>query len=426
MPTSMNPIAPLSPIEVLPADVSESDAFAGDGTSLRLRHKARMRDDRYQRRFAAATHFLADIAEGQTNPYELRRLMSGETVLNLARYGLQETMTSGDFTNLFGDILDRRLLDQYNTVPPSWRQYCSVENLADFRTANRFTLSGLRQPLNKVAQQSGYDSRNVRDGKYTIALSKWGTTVPIDWESIINDDLNAFLRIPNLMVDSVANTEEQEVAKLICDSSGFLTSVFSNANGNIVNTTNGASSTNPALSTSGIQDAFTVLMSQVEKDANGNTISPIALRGAILLVPQHLAIPAQNFVTNLTQITIGATGSSSASNVVAYTMPEWLKNLRVAVNYYLPLVNTTAGKTTWYLIADPTNTRPCLTVANLRGRSAPELFQREANARRLGGGALDPMEGSFENDTVEYKLRHVFGTTVMDPKGIVVSNGTGS
>jgi hypothetical protein len=33
---------------------------------------------------------------------------------------------------------------------------------------------------------------------------------------------------------------------------------------------------------------------------------------------------------------------------------------------------------------------------------------------------------SFENDTIDYKVRHVFGGTRVDPKMAVASTGTGS
>ncbi len=87
-------------------------------------------------------------------------------------------------------------------------------------------------------------------------------------------------------------------------------------------------------------------------------------------------------------------------------------------------MNTTAGKTTWYLFSDPNVARQFIEMGFLRSHEAPELFRKLPNAQRLGGG-VDPMDGSFENDSVGYKLRHVFGGTTMDVKGAVVSRGDG-
>jgi hypothetical protein len=62
----------------------------------------------------------------------------------------------------------------------------------------------------------------------------------------------------------------------------------------------------------------------------------------------------------------------------------------------------------------------------LRGHAEPEIFIKEPNARRVGGGIVNPMDGDFETDSVEYKLRHVFGGSILDPKMSVGSNGSGS
>ncbi len=64
--------------------------------------------------------------------------------------------------------------------------------------------------------------------------------------------------------------------------------------------------------------------------------------------------------------------------------------------------------------------------AFLRGHEEPELFIKEPNARRVGGGPVDPMDGNFENDSIDYKVRHVLGVSRIDPKATVASNGSGS
>jgi hypothetical protein len=38
------------------------------------------------------------------------------------------------------------------------------------------------------------------------------------------------------------------------------------------------------------------------------------------------------------------------------------------------------------------------------------------NAIRIGGGVVGAEEGSFETDGVDYKVRHVFGGSLLEPK----------
>jgi hypothetical protein len=80
-------------------------------------------------------------------------------------------------------------------------------------------------------------------------------------------------------------------------------------------------------------------------------------------------------------------------------------------------VDTSANKnTTWYLFADPGVGRPAMEMGFLRGHETPELFMKSSNSVRIGGGLTGAEEGSFENDGIDYKVRHVFGGGLLDPK----------
>jgi hypothetical protein len=97
------------------------------------------------------------------------------------------------------------------------------------------------------------------------------------------------------------------------------------------------------------------------------------------------------------------------------------------VNPYIPIVASSShGSTTWFLHSAPTNGRPAFEVGLLRGHTEPEIFIKEPNQRKVGGGVVNPMDGDFDTDSIEYKVRHVFGGTVEDPKMTVGSNGSGS
>ena len=39
---------------------------------------------------------------------------------------------------------------------------------------------------------------------------------------------------------------------------------------------------------------------------------------------------------------------------------------------------------------------------------------------------VDPTEGDFESDSIDYKLRHIIGASQGDPKMAVSSDGSGS
>jgi len=66
---------------------------------------------------------------------------------------------------------------------------------------------------------------------------------------------------------------------------------------------------------------------------------------------------------------------------------NWAKNIvRLAVNYYLPIIDTTYGNTGWYLFANPESGRPAIEMGFLRGHKTPELFMKLPNAVAIGEG----------------------------------------
>jgi hypothetical protein len=97
--------------------------------------------------------------------------------------------------------------------------------------------------------------------------------------------------------------------------------------------------------------------------------------------------------------------------------------VQLVINPWLPIVDTTKGATAWYLFADPGMGRPALEVGFLRGHETPELFLKSPNATRIGGGPVAAEDGDFETDGVNYKVRHVYGGSLIEPKAAVASPG---
>jgi hypothetical protein len=393
-------------LDVLP-DVGTWDAsqastatiYAGEGTSLsaRLRGGRRTGNPEYRRRLLEAAHLY-------------KRVLAGNQ-----RAGLDfiEAMTTSDFTNLFGDILDRQLLAAYNQAPIQWDRVAKRGRVRDFRTVKRFTLDGGEAVLDAVAQQAEYPAASLTDAEYSYAVTKRGRRLHLSWETLINDDLDAFRDLPDRLGNAARRSEERFATDLYAGTTGPDGTFFASGNANIV-------TSNPALSIQALQTAYTVLAAQLDTDS-----SPIYIDGTVLVVPPALEVTANNII-NATEILAGTGGGDGTGNDQLRAI-NWMRNrVSVVVNPWLPIISTTNGGTSWYLFANPSTGRPAAEVGFLIGHEQPELFQKLANAVRVGGGLLAPEEGDFGTDSVEWKIRHVFGGTLMDPKSAVASNGTGS
>lgn len=398
----LNPAAPAD-AAALSRIISESGRRAG------ARH-----DPAHLARVAEAAEFLADVLDGRRSPF-----------------WLQEALSTSDFPLLMGDILDRQLLGRYAEVTPTWSNYAKRGTVRDFRTVRRLQQDGLEGRLYpnypRPEMAAPIADENLTETGYTYAVSVYEKTAALNWRMLINDDLDAFRTIPDRLARGARRTEEYFATTLFVDASGPHASLYTSGNHNIVNTTNGASATNPALSISALQDGMTVLMRQT--DANGE---PIALEAVELVVPPTLAITAQNILNAIQlELTIAggtvdnpASGTTGGQRLIAQ---NWMKGrVRLSVNYYIPTVASSAhGSTSWFLFANPDASRPALEMGFLRGYEQPGLFQKAPNMQRIGG-AVDPVMGDFDTGELTYKVMHILGGTRLDGRATVASNGSGS
>ena len=371
---------------------SNTNLFSGLGTGARHVQKGK----KYQESFNAALALYADVCAG-------RKRFDRFT----------EAMTTDDFPFLFGDIIDRQLLANYLEYPQTYRNFCKVGTVSDFRTVRRLTTSGSEGVLPIVNEQAEYPETAIGEGRYSYAVKKYGRRIPFSWETMINDDLDALQDIPARLGRAARRTEQKFVTDLYCSTAGPDGTFYSSGNSNIV-------TSNPVLSTSALQTAMTILAAQTDEDDE-----PIFIDAVELVVPPALEITALN-IMNALEIRLQTSGGGiSAQQLDAV---NWMKNrVRLSVDPYIPIVASSSnGNTSWFLFASPANGRPALEIGFLRGHTSPEIFIKSPNAQAVGGGGVSPMDGDFDTDSIQYKLRHVLGGTTLDPKMTVASNGSGS
>lgn len=369
-------------------EASLGKLFGGDGQGVR--HNRTGPD--YLARLNEATAFVGQI-------------MSGARPM----HHLQEVMTTSDFPQLFGDVIDRMLLGNYLETPATYRNYMKIATVPDFRSVKRFAIDGAESVLSVVPQDTEYPAASLADSQFTYAVEKRGRRLPFSWETIVNDDLGAFRDVVERMGRAARRSEEKFATDLFVNSTGPDPTFFSAGNFNII-------TGNPALSIAGLQTGFITMSNQ--RDTEGE---PIFVEGMQLVVPPALEVTAMNILNALEIRARTSGGGTAAQDIVAV---NWVKTrLTLQVNYYLPIVDTTSGDTAWYLFANPSTGRPAAEVGFLRGHEQPEVFIKSPNASRAGGGAEDPMNGDFDTDSIQYKLRHVFGGTLLDPKAAAASTG---
>jgi hypothetical protein len=371
----------------------------------------------------------AAVAEGsaltgrrrQYSPQHLARMDDALRIFEGACTGrhaglaaLEEALSTSDFPVVFGDVLDRELLAQYEQLPSIWPQFARRTTVMDFRAKKFVDLIGGRGLLEKVPELDEYPQRKPTDGFYTLTVGKFGGRFSLSWEDIINDDLGALQDLPNRLAQGAKDTEDYTATQMLTDGVGPNDVLFG---ATVINgTTSNLLTGNPALTTQALSDALTAITSRLDPDGR-----PIAISGFALVVPPALQVAAYQIV-NATSIILNPDSAAMRVNV-----GNWLQGkVTIVVNHWLPVIDTSANKnTTWYLVPLPSTPRPAVVMGFLRGHETPDLRIKADGGNRLGGGAVAPEDGSFENDDIAYRCRHVLGSTTIDPIAAAVSNGTG-
>lgn len=383
-----------------------------DGVRMSAVRNSRMRDPKYKVKLTEAINLVSDVLKGRRSPLLL-----------------QEVMTTDDFPQYFGDILDRTLLAKYQLWVPNWTAFAKRATVRDFRPAKIIPpVYGADGPLDEVHEAAPYPDANLSEQTpIEWRVKKYGRRVPFSWETIINDDLDQLTDIPERLARAARRTEHRLVTQLFVGASGPNTTMYHNNYGNIVNTTNGASTSNPVLSITGLQEALKVF-SKMEDE----TGEPILREYITLVVPPALEVTANNMMNALqifdsSLLGGGAPGSNGSGDRILQ-MNNWMaRRMNVVVDPYIPrFANSANGDTSWFVFANPGYSREAIRIGFLAGHENPEIWMKSPNAVRVGGGAVSPMSGDFDTDSVEYRIRHVVGVVQVDPKATVMSNGSGT
>lgn len=333
---------------------------------------------------------------------------------NLRRYMMEEAQTTSDFPLLFGAVMERTLLAKYSLLDSDWRTYTKVGTQNDFKAADILGVYGLEQPLLQVAERGEYKADTMGEGKISNTLAKFGRKFSMSWETIINDDMGAFADIAQRLATSAQLTEWIKATQLFVSSTGPKASFFGNSITHPIDGQTGIDNLTDALLTEpNFIAAYTALTTRRDKAGNPIVITRVH---AVVLPAQQ--IPMLKLLSNAALIT-GANATQTSENVLA-KLP-----ITVHVNPYIPAVDTSVNvNKSWYLFGE--GGVPAMQMNFLKGHETPEVVQKASDKVSVSGGAVGAMDGDFDSDTNEWRVRHVLGGTTIDPRMGYASDGSGS
>lgn len=267
---------------------------------------------------------------------------------------IQAAFASHQIADLLSAVVNKFLLQGFNSVENAWQRISAVRSVNDFKAINLFRLNGDFK-FKKVGNGGELKTANATDYKRSLSAETWGIMTQITRQDMYNDDLNALSAIPQRMGRGSALALNETIwAEFLSSNATYYQSVTAAA-GN-------------ALSLSSLKTAATAYRKLSDPDGN-----PLGIAPRILLVPPELEITAAELMSSSVLIADGVGNSSSRAP----------SNNVLRGRYDVVVSNYLTSATTWFLMADGADLS-ALDVVFLNGQQTPIIENVMADADKLG------------------------------------------
>ena len=285
--------------------------------------------------------------------------------------------TTDDFPYILANVANKTLRRAYEAAPQTFRPFCRRVTLPDFKQVTRAQF-GDAPALQAVTEHGEFRRGTVGEAREQWSLATYGRIVGVTRQVLVNDDLDAFTRLPAMFGRRAADLESDVVWAILTDNAamGDNVALFDAAHGNLASTT-----TAPSITSLGA--ARTAMRKQTSL---GGTYLNVEAR--YLMAPPELETVIQQLLAGVTAQTTSAVNPFSG----AYTA------------LIEPRLSTAA--TAWYMAADPSQV-DTIEYGYLQGEE----------------GVMIESRSGFDVDGVEIKARLDFGAKAIDWRGLYKNAG---
>ena len=362
--------------QALHVNADETDKFraaAADGLRLRLGARLeRPADGAEAFRGAHLIDLAREIVERGGE-----RVGNGMSYMELAK----RAMGTGDFPIILGNVANAILLDSYRAAPSTWRGWCGVGSLSDFKVQKTVRLSETGD-LELIPEGGEYVMADFAEAEDGIQLYTYGKKFALTRQAIVNDDLRAFTRLPTLFGSAAARTVNRAVYALLTGNPKMAETgkpLFNAAHNNLAA---------PGSAFAG--DSLSAARTAMRRQKGLKGVDDLNLTPSFVIVPPELETGVEKLLFSDTDLTAAAAGVKNVfKNALTMVVESCLTDPKA-----------------WYLAAS-SSAVDTFEVAFLDGVQAPVIEQRE----------------SWDTDGIEYKIRLDFGVKAWDYRGLYKNPG---
>lgn len=289
-------------------------------------------------------------------------------------------LSTSDFPQLLSGVASKALRDGYESSPSTFRAWTGEREVQDFKQNTLVALSEA-PGLQEVREGGEYKFGVFAESGSTFKLATFGRIVNITRQALVNDDTDAFTRIPQAFGAAALRLEADTVYSLLTSNPvlGDSIALFDAQHGNV--------SAASSITVASLGDARAKM--RLQKGLQG--LGYVDPQPRYLITPVKLETSAEILLNSL----VDPSKSNNTGNL------EWIRGLELIADPRLDAVSETA----WYLSAAPTQMEG-IVRAYLAGVQRPELETEAGFTRDVVGNKvrLDMAAG-----VVDFRALHKVG-----------------
>jgi ATP-dependent protease ClpP protease subunit len=292
------------------------------------------------------------------------------------------THTSSDFPLLLSNVANKSMMKGYEEAEETFQLWTTAGSLGDFKPGLRLDMNTF-PTLDRIQDGGEYRYAEIGERGETVQLATYGKMFNITRQTIINDDLNTFTKLPKLMGRAAIRTVGDLVYAILTSNPKMADgkALFHADHKNI-------------LAGLGITTDSTDAMRVAMGTQTDGTATALNIRLAHILVP--IALEGKAKVVRDSEFEVGAGARNN-------TVPNSMRGgFEVISDARLDL----ASKTAWYGAANGAQ-HDTVEVSYLDGQQAPTLEQQDGWTR----------------DGVEFKVRLDAGVKALDFRTLAQNPG---
>ena len=285
--------------------------------------------------------------------------------------------SSSDFVEILANVANKTLRQGYEEAPQTFASFVRRVQVADFKQISRTQL-GDAPKLEKVGENGEYKSGKVSEAAEKYSVETFGKIIGVTRKTLVNDDMDAFSRLPEMFGRSARDLESELIYGIIAANPLMAdgNALFSSAHGNL--------GTAAVIGVPSISEARSKMRLQKGLDNKFLNLMP-----KTLLVPTVLETAAEQFVGPIMPNQVGqANPFTGKFGIIAEPRLDGI------------------SATAWYLLAAITQC-DIFELATLIGQDGPTLSTKDG----------------FNVDGVQFKVSYDVGVKAIDWRGIFKNAG---